>query len=108
MSRGTTGIAVAEKAEHPGLDVDTPLKIRDFRLGGMARSLTFPSRATPRGVARLAPSLPQTGRLMGCPAPAGGLVRLRLGATDATRNHALSVIVAVAAQSPASVPIWRW
>ncbi|MEM6738532.1 MAG: multicopper oxidase family protein [Pseudomonadota bacterium] len=97
MALGLTGILVVEEDEDPGFDAEIPLNLKDFRLDGDGDWLEL---WTARGAARggtygtvittnwkVAPAYD---------APAGGLVRLRIAATDTTRIYKLFVPDAVA------------
>ncbi len=86
MALGLTGVLVVEEPFDIGFDADIALNLKDFRLDEDGRLLPY---FTPRGAAR-------TGTLGNTPTtnwqldpvydvPAGGLVRLRLVATDTTR-----------------------
>ncbi|MEM9248402.1 MAG: multicopper oxidase family protein [Pseudomonadota bacterium] len=90
MAQGLTGLLIVEEADDPGFDADIPLNLKDFRLNDAGEWLDL---WTPRGAARggtfgtvittnweVAPTYA---------APAGGLVRLRIGATDTTRVYRL-------------------
>ncbi|MEM6550076.1 MAG: multicopper oxidase family protein [Pseudomonadota bacterium] len=89
MARGLTGILVVEEAEDPGFDDDLALNLRDFRVGRDGQLLE--AQWTARGAARAG----TFGALMTAnwevepayPAPAGGLLRFRLAATDPTRIY---------------------
>lgn len=90
MARGLTGILVVEEAEPPGFDRDIALNLRDFRLGGDGQ---FIDLWTARGAARAG----TFGTVMTTnwatepveEVPAGGLVRLRVAATDTARIYKL-------------------
>ncbi|MEM1344290.1 MAG: multicopper oxidase family protein [Pseudomonadota bacterium] len=91
MGRGLTGLLVVEEAEDPGFDTEIALNLRDFRLGRDGALLD--AQWSARGAARagthgaLMTANWQTAPLY--TAPAGGLVRLRLAATDPTRIYRL-------------------
>lgn len=96
MARGLTGIVVVEDAVDPGFDVDLPLNLRDFRLGGDNQFIAFfeprkSARAGTYGTVMTANW--QVGPVHDL--PAGGLVRLRLVATDTTRIYKLFLTDAV-------------
>ena len=92
MGRGLAGVLVVEDPSDPAFDAEIVLNLRDWRLGGDGQ---FIAQFRPRDAARAGTfgtvrtanwrQSPQYG------APAGGLVRLRLAATDVTRILALSV-----------------
>ena len=92
MARGLTGIVVVEEAVDPGFDVDLPLNLRDFRLGSDGQFIEF---FKPRNSARAGTfGTMMTANWQVSPVhdlPAGGLVRLRLVATDTTRIYKLYV-----------------
>ncbi|MEM9850555.1 MAG: multicopper oxidase family protein [Pseudomonadota bacterium] len=88
MAKGLTGLLVVEEDRDPGFDADLPLVLKDFRLNDDG---TWQDLWTRRGAARggttgaisatnwdLAPVME---------APAGGLARLRLAATDISRIY---------------------
>lgn len=90
MALGLTGILIVEEDEDPGFDAEVPLNLRDFRLDsegewidlwtarGAARGGTFGTIMTTNWL-----------REPKYEAPAGGLVRLRVAATDTTRIYKL-------------------
>ena len=92
IARGLAGVLIVDEADPPGFDADLPLLLRDFRLGKDGQFIAFTS---PRNMAR--------GGTLGTlstvnwtvnpalDAPAGGLVRLRLVATDVSRVYDLAV-----------------
>ncbi len=90
MARGLTGVVVVAEADDPGFDVDLPLNLRDFRLGSDGQFIEFfrarnSARAGTYGTV-------MTANWQVSPVfdlPAGGLVRLRLVATDTTRVYKL-------------------
>jgi len=96
MALGLTGMIVVEEAVDPGFDGEVALTLKDFRLDDTGRLLDL---WTARGAAR--------GGTMGTVmtanwaqdalhgAPAGGLVRLRVVATDTARIYRLFVPGAV-------------
>ncbi|MEL6954607.1 MAG: multicopper oxidase family protein [Pseudomonadota bacterium] len=92
MALGFTGVLVVEEAEDPGFDTDIALNLRDFRLNGEGQ---FIDLWTARGAARGG----TFGTVMtanwqtapGYEAPSGGLLRLRLTATDTTRVYQIFV-----------------
>jgi FtsP/CotA-like multicopper oxidase with cupredoxin domain len=91
MAQGLTGVLVVEEADDIGFDLDLPLNLKDFRLGEDGQLLPY---FTPRGAARAG----TLGNVLTTnwavspvhDVPAGGLVRLRLVATDTTRLYRLS------------------
>jgi FtsP/CotA-like multicopper oxidase with cupredoxin domain len=90
MGHGLTGVLVVEEAEDPGFDAEVVLNLRDFRLGDDGR---FLPPSIPRQAARAGTfGTVLTANWRQAPvhdAPAGGLVRLRLAATDVTRIYRL-------------------
>jgi len=90
MAQGLTGILVVEEAEDMGFDADVPLNLKDFRLGDDGQLLPY---FTPRGAARggtLGNVLTTNWQVSPVEdVPAGGLVRLRLAATDTARIYQL-------------------
>lgn len=93
MGRGLTGLLIVEEPEDPGFDQDLALNLRDFRLGDDGQ---FIRQFKPRLAAR--------GGTLGTVMTAnwqvepryevhsGGLLRLRLAATDVTRVYRISVV----------------
>lgn len=91
MAQGFTGILVVEEEEDPGFDLDLPINLKDFRLGEDGQLLDY---FTPRGAARGGTlGNVMTTNWQRAPLfelPAGGLVRLRIAATDTTRIYRLA------------------
>ena len=92
MALGLTGVMIVEEADDPGFDAEIVLNLRDFRLredGGWLKLWTA------RNAARAGtPGTAMTANWRRDPvydAPAGGLVRLRLAATDTTRIYRIFV-----------------
>jgi FtsP/CotA-like multicopper oxidase with cupredoxin domain len=88
LSRGLGGLLIIEEARDPGYDADIALNLRDWRLGpdGQLTGLFVPrqtARAGTFGMVRTA----NWRREPTYDAPSGGLVRLRLAATDVTRIY---------------------
>ena len=92
MALGMTGILIVEEPEDPGFDAEIPLNFKDFRLGGDGQ---FIDLWTARGAARGGTfgTVMTTNWLVepDYEAPAGGLVRVRMAATDTTRIYRLFV-----------------
>src|SRR5262245_42590204 len=88
LSRGLGGLLIVEERRDPGFDADIALNLRDWRLGadGQLASLFVPRQAARGGTAGAV----HTANWLQAPAydaPSGGLVRLRLAATDVTRIY---------------------
>jgi FtsP/CotA-like multicopper oxidase with cupredoxin domain len=92
MGRGLAGLIVVEDPADPVFDAEIVLNLRDWRLGGDGQ---FIAQFKPRDAARAGTfGTVRTANWRQSPqydAPAGGLVRLRLAATDVTRILALQV-----------------
>ena len=92
MGRGLAGVLVVEDPSDPAFDAEIVLNLRDWRLGGDGQ---FIAQFRPRDAARAGTfGTVRTANWRQSPqydAPAGGLVRLRLAATDVTRILTLSV-----------------
>lgn len=92
MGRGLAGLIVVEDPADPAFDAEIVLNLRDWRLGGDGQ---FIAQFKPRDAARAGTfGTVRTANWRQSPqydAPAGGLVRLRLAATDVTRILALQV-----------------
>ncbi|MEM1432397.1 MAG: multicopper oxidase family protein [Pseudomonadota bacterium] len=88
MALGLTGLLVVEEADDPGFDAEIPLNLKDFRLNEDGGWLDL---WTPRGAARggtLGPVMTANWEVTPTyAAPSGGLVRLRIAATDTTRIY---------------------
>ncbi|MFS4583602.1 multicopper oxidase family protein [Phaeobacter sp. C3_T13_0] len=88
MAMGLTGVLVVEEAEDPGFDADIALNLRDFRLRSNGEWLKL---WTARGAARSGTfGTVVTANWENDPvyeAPTGGLIRLRLAATDTARIY---------------------
>lgn len=92
MALGLTGVIIVDEHDDPGFDLEVILNLRDFRLGDDGEWLDL---WTPRGAARGGTlGTVMTANWRRDPvhdAPAGGLVRLRLAATDTTRIYRIFV-----------------
>ena len=92
IARGLAGVVVVHEAQDPGYDADQVIQLRDFRLGKDGQFIDF---TKPRNAARggtlgtLTTANWQTD--LEIAAPAGGLIRLRLAATDVTRVFQIAV-----------------
>lgn len=92
MGRGMTGLIIVEAPDDPVFDAEIALNLRDWRLGGDGQ---FIDQFKPRDAARTGTfGTLRTANWQMEPhhaAPAGGLVRLRLAATDVTRIYTLKL-----------------
>ncbi|MBB3978850.1 FtsP/CotA-like multicopper oxidase with cupredoxin domain [Rhizobium azooxidifex] len=92
MGRGLTGVIVVEDPADPVFDAEIVLNLRDFRLGGDGQ---FIAPFKPRDAARSGTfGTVRTTNWRAAPAydaPAGGLVRVRIAATDVTRVYRLAL-----------------
>lgn len=92
IGRGLAGVVVVEDPADPAFDAEIVLNLRDWRLGGDGQ---FIAQFKPRDAARAGTfGTVRTANWRQSPqydAPAGGLVRLRLAATDVTRILSLVV-----------------
>lgn len=92
MGRGMTGVIVVENPLDPAFDAEIVLNLRDWRLGGDGQ---FIEQFKPRDAARSGTyGTVRTTNWRREPvydAPAGGLVRLRIAATDVTRIYRLGL-----------------
>lgn len=90
MAHGLTGMIIVEEPDKPGFDAEVPLNLKDFRLDDEGKLLPY---FTARGAARGGTlGNVQTVNWQINPVydvPAGGLVRLRIMATDTTRVYKL-------------------
>lgn len=110
IARGLAGVVVVHEAQDQGYDADEVIQLRDFRLGNDGQFIDF---TKPRNAARggtLGTVTTANWRTdLHINAPAGGLLRLRLAATDVTRVFQIAVTGAdariIAADGhPVSVP----
>ena len=92
MGRGMTGALIVEDDEDIGFDRDLVLNLRDFRLGADGQfTEMFQARKAARG-GTLGTVMTANWRVQPTyDVPAGGIVRLRLIATDVTRIYRLSL-----------------
>ncbi|MDR6757424.1 FtsP/CotA-like multicopper oxidase with cupredoxin domain [Mycoplana sp. BE70] len=88
IGRGLTGVIVVENPDDPVFDAEIVLNLRDWRLGGDGQ---FIDQFKPRDAARGGTyGTVRTTNWLQAPiydAPAGGLVRVRICATDVTRIY---------------------
>ena len=92
IARGLAGVVVVHEAQDPGYDADEVIQLRDFRLGkdGQFIEFTKPRNAVRGGtLGTVTTANWQTD--LHITAPAGGLLRLRLAATDVTRVFQIAV-----------------
>ncbi|MDI7861043.1 multicopper oxidase family protein [Rhizobiaceae bacterium n13] len=92
MGHGMTGVIVVENPDDPMFDAEITLNLRDWRLGGDGQ---FIAMFKPRDAARSGTfGTVRTANWKREPqydAPAGGLVRVRIAATDVTRIYSLKL-----------------
>jgi FtsP/CotA-like multicopper oxidase with cupredoxin domain len=92
IARGLAGVVVVQGPDDAHYDADEVIQLRDFRLGADGQFIDF---TKPRNAARggtlgtVTTANWHTGLKMS--APAGGLLRLRLAATDVTRVFQVAV-----------------
>ncbi len=88
MGKGLTGLLIVEEPEDPGFDQDLALNLRDFRLNGEGQFIRqFKPRLAARG-GTLGTVLTTNWQVEPrYEVPSGGLLRLRLAATDVTRIY---------------------
>lgn len=90
MGHGLTGLLIVEEAEDPGFDAEVALNLRDFRVGEDGQFITqFMPRQSGRAGTYGTLLTANWQQQPVYDAPAGGLVRLRLAATDVTRIYKL-------------------
>ncbi|MDX3927219.1 MAG: multicopper oxidase family protein [Shinella sp.] len=92
MGHGLTGVIVVENPDDPVFDAEVVLNMRDWRLGGDGQ---FIAQFRPRDAGKGGTfGTVRTANWREAPihdAPSGGLVRLRLAATDVTRIYTLGL-----------------
>ncbi|MCM2473924.1 multicopper oxidase family protein [Rhizobium sp. CG5] len=92
MGRGLTGLLIVEDPNDPAFDAEIALNLRDWRLGGNSQ---FIEQFKPRDAAKTGTfGTVRTANWQVEPQqdlPAGGLVRLRIAATDVTRLYNLTL-----------------
>ena len=92
MARGLTGIVVVQEAVDPGFDLDLPLNLRDFRLDGDNQFIEFFKARNSARAGTLGTVMTTNWQVSPIyDLPAGGLVRLRIVATDTTRVYKLQL-----------------
>lgn len=92
MGRGLTGVIVVEDPADPVFDAEVVLNLRDFRLGGDGQFITqFKPRDAARGGTYGTVRTVNWKQEPAYEAPAGGLVRVRIAATDVTRVYRLAL-----------------
>ncbi|MEM7171375.1 MAG: multicopper oxidase family protein [Pseudomonadota bacterium] len=92
IGRGLTGVLIVDEGEDLGFDQDLALNLRDFRLGDDNQFVTlFKPRQAARGgtLGTVMTANWQVEPLYDL--PAGGLIRLRLVATDVTRLYRITL-----------------
>ncbi|HAT35499.1 MAG TPA: copper oxidase [Rhodospirillaceae bacterium] len=89
MARGMTGIIIVAEKKDPGFDADIPINLRDFNLrpDGQFSPQLFSAKGAARAGTLGTLITANWQREYATDAPAGGMVRLRLAATDPTRIY---------------------
>ena len=91
MGHGLTGVIVVEDPADPVFDAEIVLNLRDWRLGtGGAFIAPFKPRDAARGGTYGTVRTTNWEQAPRYDAPAGGLVRIRIAATDVTRIYSLA------------------
>jgi FtsP/CotA-like multicopper oxidase with cupredoxin domain len=92
MGHGMTGVIVVENPADPVFDGEVVLNLRDWRLGSNGAFIApFKPRDAARGGTYGTVRTANWQRAPNYVAPAGGLVRLRVAATDVTRIYTLGI-----------------
>ncbi|WP_034854204.1 multicopper oxidase family protein [Sinorhizobium sojae] len=92
MGRGLTGVLIVENSEDPDFDAEIVLNLRDWRLGAGGKFIApFKPRDAARGGTYGTVRTANWQREPIYDAPAGGLVRVRIAATDVTRIYTLGL-----------------
>jgi len=92
MGHGLTGMIVVENPDDPVFDAEIVLNLRDWRLGaGGAFIAPFKPRDAARGGTYGTVRTANWQQEPEYDAPAGGLVRLRIAATDVTRIYSIAL-----------------
>ena len=97
MARGLTGVIVVKESVDPGFDADIAVNLRDFRLGSDDQFIEFfKARSASRGgtLGTVVTANWQVGLRQN--APTGGVVRVRLVATDPARIYKIRLVGASA------------
>lgn len=99
MGSGLTGVIVVENPEDPAFDAEIVLNLRDWRLGAGGKFIDpFKPRDAARGGTYGTVRTANWQREPVYDVPAGGLVRVRIAATDVTRIYTIEL-----AGAPATV-----
>lgn len=92
MGHGMTGVIVVENPADPEFDSEVVLNLRDWRLGSDGAFIApFKPRDAARGGTYGTVRTANWQRAPNYEAPAGGLIRLRVAATDVTRIYTLGI-----------------
>jgi FtsP/CotA-like multicopper oxidase with cupredoxin domain len=92
MGRGMTGLLIVENPDDPVFDAEFPLNLRDFRLNGTGAFIEqFKLRDSAKTGTYGTVKTTNWQQQPVMDAPAGGLVRLRIAATDVTRIYTLAL-----------------
>jgi FtsP/CotA-like multicopper oxidase with cupredoxin domain len=92
IARGLAGVVVVHEATDQGYDADEVIQLRDFRLGNDGQFIEFTkARNAVRGGTLGTVTTANWQTDLHITAPAGGLLRLRLAATDVTRVFQIAI-----------------
>ncbi|MCZ4089742.1 multicopper oxidase family protein [Sinorhizobium psoraleae] len=92
IGRGLAGVVVVENPEDPAFDAEIVLNLRDWRLGAGGKFIDpFKPRDAARGGTYGTVRTTNWQRQPTIEGPAGGLVRVRVAATDVTRIYTLAL-----------------
>ncbi|MDQ0319818.1 FtsP/CotA-like multicopper oxidase with cupredoxin domain [Pararhizobium capsulatum DSM 1112] len=92
MGHGMTGVIVVENPDDPQFDAEVVLNLRDWRLGkGGAFTAPFKPRDAAKGGTYGTVRTANWQEGPSYEAPAGGLVRVRIAATDVTRIYTIGL-----------------
>ncbi|MBK17302.1 MAG: copper oxidase [Rhodospirillaceae bacterium] len=92
MARGLTGVLIVREKDDPKFDADIPINLRDFRLKSDDQfTQLFTMKGAARGGTKGTVITANWRKEYQESAPAGGLVRLRLVASDPTRNYKIAM-----------------